>query len=439
MKSRFVIFIIIALMLSSCGSFSQQRRNTPTEEPATITPTLVTSVDEPSENETGEETQMFASQTSDNFRIGTRVTTQVSPGMILFINEHYSYVMTPILSEEARNAIQGPDLILYRSIQGTWEGFSQFDWEHINATETMFEHHDGERILTLWNSWLMNADDLVDPNASDAMDHWLNYYAVTASEQIYEYGYDGLFIDSASHRLCDSAVRGKMPDDYNAEEWYQGRVEGLAFIKSYLPDKSVIFNGLHSRAGAENSLSNTDGGMWETFAFKPQSGEYQGVDAWQEVIELTAKHNHDKAIVLVVKEQPDLNNDIQKRVFSVASYLLVSNENVIFSMTNLAHAESNTSLYYPEYTLDLGTPLGDYSFSEEQGYAIRQFEKGFVLVNPYEDRTLTYELEGEYLQVVPVGGGEVSADGGWEGSLAYEPVFGQIELPPLSGMLLVNP
>jgi len=376
---------------------------------------------------------------SDNFSIGARITTRISPEQVDFVNQHYDYVMTSILDEAARDAIQGPDLILYRSIQGTWSDFDQFDWEHINATETMFEHHQGERILTIWNSWLMNADDLVEPDDPDAMSHWINYYAVTAAEQIYEYGYDGLFIDSASHRLDKSAVNNVMPDDYNAEEWLQGRVEGLAFIKSYLPDKPVVFNGLHSRAGAEDSLANTDGGMWEVFAFKPQTGEYQGIAAWLEVMELTARNNSEKSIILVVKEQPGLDEDIKKRVFVVASYLLVSNENVIFSMTNMAHAESNSLLYYPEYSLDLGAPLGDYTITDDQSYASRHFENGFVLVNPSEGQTVTYEMDDEYLRVVPVGGEEVPEDGEWEGWLEYEPVSGQIELPPLSGVILMKP
>ena len=437
MKTKSALFLLLAILLSGCAMQGNTQNTTPVVLPTAL-PTLEPENDSPPQ--ITPETPVPATDflPSDNFRIGTRVTTQISPAMIEFINEHYAYVMTPILSEEARNAIQGPDLILYRSIQGTWEGFNQFDWAHIDATEGMFEHHHGERILTLWNSWLMNADDLVDADAPDAMDHWINYYAVTASEQIYEYGYDGLFIDSASHKLSESAVLGKMPDDYDAEEWYRGRVEGLAFIKSYLPDKSVVFNGLHSRAGAENSLANTDGGMWEVFAFKPQSGEYFGEEAWREVIELAARNNKEKNIILVLKEQPDLDHDIQKRVFTVASYLLVSNGNVILSMTSLEHVDSPQPLYYPEYSLDLGKPLGDYTFTED-GYAIRKFENGLVLVNPSAVQTVSYVLDQEYLRVIPAGGGEVSPDGSWEGSLTYEAVSGEVELPPLSGQFLLYP
>ena len=157
------------------------------------------------------------------------------------------------------------------------------------------------------------------------------------------------------------------------------------------------------------------------------------------MLELTARNSNDKSIVLVVKEQPGLDEDIQKRVFVVASYLLVSNENVIFSMTNLAHAKTNSLLYYPEYTLDLGKPLGDFEIASDQSYASRAFEKGLVLVNPHEDRTVTYPLDGDYLKVIPSGSGLVPDDGNWHGELDYQLVSGALELPPISGVILITP
>ncbi len=430
MKRWVLLSLSFALFISGCSL--RGGKNTPVQEPP---PAEIPTEIPVAKN--GEEAPEFSSLPSDNFNIGARLATQASPGLLDFVNQHYSFLMTPILGENARQSIYGPDLILYRSIQGMWDKSNQFDWEHISANENMFEHHQGERIFTIWDAWLMNTDDMVAADDPDALNHWINYYALTASEQIYEYGYDGLFIDSASHKLNPAAVSGNMPDDYDVAEWYTGRVEGLAFIKSYLPDKTVIFNGLHSRAGAEDSLANTDGGMWETFSFKPGSGEYQGLELWQEAIELTARHS-DKGVVLVVKDQPGLDNDIQKRVFSVGGYLLVSNENVIFSMTNSEDQATDLPYYYPEYTLDFGAPLGAYAVSEN-GLYTRTFENGIVLVNPYPDQTLTYELTQPYQQAHPVGGGVISADGSWEGSIEYTTVSGQVELPPLSGMLLINP
>ena len=375
--------------------------------------------------------------TSDNFRIGVGIKKQISSAQTEFINRNFAYVMTPFLSTEVRTAFSEPHLILYRSIQGTWEGFSHFDWEHIDAHENMFLHHNGERILTIWNSWLMNPNDLVSPDDKDALDHWINYYAVTASQQVLQYQYDGLFIDSASHALHPGAVRRKMPDDYDKETWYQGRVASLAFIKSYLPDKIVVFNGLHSQTGEETSLANTDGGMWETFAFRPGTGEYQGEENWQAAIEMTARNNDTKLINLVVKEQPNLFEDIQKRVFSVASYLLVSNSNTIFSMTDKGHIQTKGIPYFPEYKINLGHSLGEYTI--EDNLYLREFENGIVLVNPSAGKAVSYKLDQEYRRVIPVGGGEVAPNGDWQGSLSYEAISGTIELPPVSALILLLP
>ena len=370
-----------------------------------------------------------------NIHVGTRISYRISNAQIDFINNHYDFVMTPFLSQEVRESIQEPKLILYRSIQGTWTNFDHFDWEHINAHENMFCHHRGKRILTIWDSWLMNPNDLVDPSASDAMDHWINYYAVTASRQVYEYNYDGLFIDSASHKLSPGAVNGVMPDDYDPQTWRDGRVAALKFIKSYLPDKSVVFNGLHSDAGAEESLANTDGGMWEVFAFEPRTGRYYGRQKWLEVMNLVQNYGYEKTIVLVTKEQPGLTKDIQKRLFVVASYLLVSNPNLIFSMTDF---DSIRELqYYPEYDVDLGDPLDEF-FVNQDGLYIRQFQHGLVVVNPSETGTSSFIFEGSYQQVIPVAGGAIGENGVWDGALQYEDVQEEIVLPPVSGVLLVT-
>ena len=414
------LFLCLALLACSLNT----ALSTPAQSPsATLPPTASL-------------TPSTESLTSPNFRLGARVTRSLTPAQIAFLNRNFYDVMTPYLSEEVRQTIRQPQLFLYRSIQGTWEGFTQFDWAHIDAHESMFLHHDGRRIRTIWNSWLMNPGDFVDEDTPDALDHWINYYAITAAAQVHDYGYDGLFIDSASHWLNPHAVNGVMPDDYDLGRWHDDRVRALRYIKMQLPDKVVIFNGLHNQHGAEDSLAYTDGGMWETFAFRPRKGDYLGEASWQAAIELTERHP-DKFIALIVKEQPNLNTDIAKRLFAVGSYLLVSRDKVVFSMTDAEHPNSHALLYYPEYTLDLGAPLAAYSRTEA-GLYLRRFERGMVIVNPSADRTLTCTVPDGSFRVIPVGGGEVGPEGDWEGSLTYRPISGEVALPPVSALLLVD-
>lgn len=374
--------------------------------------------------------------TSPNFHLGARVTRRLSAAQLAFLNRNFDAVITPFLGEDVRRSVTGPRLLLYRSIQGTWEGFTQFDWPYIDAHENMFLHHRGQRIKTVWDSWLMNPGDFVDESAPDALEHWINYYAVTAARQVQQYGYDGLFVDSASHWLNPHAVNGVIPDDYDLNRWHDDRVRALTYIKAQLPDQVVIFNGLHNQHGAEDSLAYTDGGMWETFAFRPQQGTYLGEEAWQTALTLPLRHP-DKFIALVVKEQPNLNADMQKRLFAVGSYLLVAGEKVLFSMTDAEHPQTNALVYYPEYTLNLGAPQGAFTRTE-QGLYIRVFEKGLVLVNPSAAQARTCTLSGSYFEVVPVGGGEVAGNGTWQGSLTYKAAPTQVTLAPVSALLLVT-
>ena len=372
---------------------------------------------------------------------GIRVSYYISDAQIAFINSHYNYLITPFLSQEIRDEITGPKLLLYRSIQGTWEDFDQFDWNFITSNENMFCHSDSAvqdtttRIITIWGSWLMDGNDLVDISIPDAMKHWVNYYAVTASGQVIAFGYDGLFIDSAGHKLSPGAVYGIMPWDYSDESWRDGRYAALSFIKSYLPDNQVIFNGLHSGNGADSSLNFTDGGMWEDFTYDINDGHYKGLNKWLAAINCLNTHKDSSSLVLVVKK-PGLKDDMQARIFSTASFLLVTNENTVLSLSDYTY---NTSIqFYPEYEIDLGAPLGDLEMTDDSLF-IRRFENGISIVNPLENETKTFEAGAGYFEVVPAGGGIIDTTGYYDGYLTYRlPDSSSIDIPPVSAVILID-
>jgi len=371
---------------------------------------------------------------------GVRISYYVTEEQISFADSLFDYVMTPFLNSYVRNSFTRSQLFLYRSIQGTWDSVNHFDWNYINMHENMFCHTDSTiqnldtRIKTIWASYLMQADDMVEPTAPDALTHWINYYAVTASQQVYEYNYDGLYIDSASHLLkSEWLVDGILPWNYSPQTWRIARYNSLKFIKSYFPDKTVVFNGLHSGNGADSSLSVTDGGMWEDFAFSANTGEYKGLGSWLRAINCMLKNRDSSKLILVVKK-PGLMNDLQARIFSVASYLLVENENTIFTASDYAY---DTLLqYYPEFEIDIGNSSIELHVNSDTLF-YREFENGLVLVNPTTTESKTYNLSHGYYKIVPYGGGFVSQDGLCEGGLSYENVSeGIIELPPISAVIL---
>lgn len=372
---------------------------------------------------------------SDNFTIGASASEPLTSSQMEFLNQHFAYFFTPILANELRDAVKGPELYLYRNIQGVWEDSSHFDWVHINGIETMFCHNEGARIQTLWGSWLMDPADVVYESAQDAHAHWVNYFATTSARQVYEHDYDGLFLDSAAHRLNEEILLGPLPEGYNDEDWGRDRSASLAFVKACLPDKGVCFNGLHSGGGAEESLSLVDGGMWETFCYYPLTGEFAGLSRWFEVISLTERRRAESKISLVGKKS-GLTADIPARVFLTASYLLVSHPNVTLYMIDLDDKQGNAIFYYPEFSLDLGQALGDIILHDDT-YATRDYEYGRVIVNPNEEASISYELSETMLRALPWGGGLVQADGAWEGGLEFESVSGSIELSPVSALILV--
>lgn len=370
-----------------------------------------------------------------NIGLSIQTSTSITDELLEIVNNEYGSVIIATLNQQIRDWVVKPQLFLYRSIQGTWSNFNQFDWSHIDSHENMFCHHNGERIKTIYDSWLMAGTDMVEPNSSDALEHWINYYAVTASQQVNSYDYDGLFIDSAAHFVNPYVVSDKMPDNYDEEEWRQARIEALAYIKSQLLNKTVIFNGLHGGHGSEESINNTDGGMWETFAFNTQNGKYKGKDSWLKAIELTEQYKNNSFISLVAKKDR-MTADIASRMFVTASYFLVWSENVFLGLVDMKINSNGEFVYYPEYRINLGNPLGSYSMND--GVYFREFEDGIVIVNPSEDETLTFLLNSSYEKIIPFGGGLIRMDGRWEGSLSYEDISGSIELAPTTGLILLK-
>jgi len=377
---------------------------------------------------------------------------EITPVQIDFINSHYNYVRTVYESTAIRSAIQGPDLILYSLINEIMEGHRSFDYDHIYAHENMFLHspdstYENNRILTPSNAWLMNGYDMVEPDDPDAMDHWINLYANRSAQDVKDYDYDGLFIDSPTYTLSTFWTGGLYPltEEYTHESYTQARYEAIAYVKSLLPDKIVIANGLHGGSVAEPSLDILDGGMWELFLFLPHSheeepAEYWGKDKFIEVIELVDRHKHNKTIRLVSKYD-NLVNSIQTRVFIIASYLLVSNENVTITMVHLPVEDfdfgDNRIGFPPEFAINMGKESGRY-YTEGELYK-RDFQYGFVLVNPNETESYTYTLDKTYLKVTPQGLGYLFTDGTFErGSLVYTPTSREITLPPMSGMILID-
>jgi len=125
MKKGILILFVVSLLISGCSLGKKQKSPVPitlevVEEITSLPSTAIPEVTSETVN----------SLRSDNFRLGASVNPTTTEEQLSFINANYDFVMSHYLHEIVREAVQGPDLILYRSIQGTWEGFNHLDWEH---------------------------------------------------------------------------------------------------------------------------------------------------------------------------------------------------------------------------------------------------------------------------------------------------------------------
>jgi len=136
-------------------------------------------------------------------------------------------------------------------------------------------------------------------------------------------------------------------------------------------------------------------------------------------------------------KKPYLTADVQARTFILASHFLVANENVMLSMADTDYGFYGELLYYPEYGIDMGSPSGGYSITANGTYK-KRFESGLVLVNPDDSESKKYELDGSYDVAIPVGGGLISTGGTCDGSLSYDAADCELELPAVSGIILMN-
>lgn len=165
---------------------------------------------------------------------------------------------------------------------------------------------------------------------------------------------------------------------------------------------------------------------------RSEDGTYYGEEKWQEAIRLADIYGNEKYICLVSKKA-GFTEDVSARMFVFASYLLVSHPSVILYISDLSYG-TKVILYYPEYEVDLGNPLGTYS--ERDGVFERRFEKGRVLVNPSASTSRTIPLDVLCEKIIPVGGGIVPPNGLWQGRLITQPVSQTLEIPPVSGVVL---
>jgi len=228
----------------------------------------------------------------------------------------------------------------------------------------------GQRITSDGNYYAM------DPGNEEYRAFWLE----RAKEIQDQYQWDGIFIDNAEGSLSKFKRKMVILANYPDDESFQSAVEGfLAYLDQnyFSPEGRPVIANIVEMEDNEvwfRYLQHLDGAMLENFAV--DWNNYYSQKEWVEQISMLAKtQSMKKSILLIAQGSKD---DLQKELFSFATYLLLSDGDTSFRYTN--YESYREVWWYDNYEINLGRPTG--SMYVEDGIWIRDFEKGSVQVDP---------------------------------------------------------
>ena len=231
----------------------------------------------------------------------------------------------------------------------------------------------GERVVLKWEDQQFY---FMDP----ANEGWQNFLIERIRLAQQTYGWDGVFMDNMDASLGRFTRNGiqlaKYPGNTSLQKAHSAllaRVRNelagpggypLFANITYLEDPSVFFE----------YMQYLDGAMIEDFAVDWTF--YHSAATWQSQMDFIDKaQNYGRKFILVAQ---GTQNDQQRQVFALASYLLINNGNLYFRYTNQEYYRY--SWLYDNYQVKLGSPLG--VRYQSQGFWLRDFEHGQVRVNP---------------------------------------------------------
>lgn len=247
---------------------------------------------------------------------------------------------------------------------------------------------------------------------------WLRNYITQITNNFSKYGYNCLFEDDCIYKVSSWTVDAFTGIDYDDISWKQSLYNFMDSIKVAISPKKAYFNGLYAW-GSDSLLLHSDGGMTEGFVCMHWQPYYANFNNWKLHcnLGLTAQNNYKKEWMAL---GGILNNDPRARMHVLCSYLLVEGE---LSMLGNANNYQDFA-HYPEFDISLGKPLDSalsnidelrYFYSNDSiPYYKRNFENGFVVVNPNPNKSIVLNNIEGYLNLsvdakTTIEGGRISS------------------------------
>jgi len=335
------------------------------------------------------------------------------------------------LANEAANILKSKntDIILLAHMDSRELRRKQILYVECNKNEGLFDHtvetYTAEnRILSIdKESFLMNVSN---PDWSDKIIVWFKNLSSA---------YNGIMLDNGTSSLFLRKYNGK-PYWFTGEGYRVAMNAHLSRIKSRLPDKTIIYNGISDGYLYDHYGDSLDGGVCEGFASGPTHAKVDPMWVERSVNTLLSK----SALGNIVIAAPKSNGRFKpgERLFVMACYLISMHP--LHTYYILFEKPQGQLTWYPEYHLDLGNPrhqpvkMSD--MLDASGLYIREFTRGKVLVN-ISDSPKSYTLSESYWEITFTGGGLIDKGGRYSGKLlsTYKPK-GSVAIPAGSALIL---
>jgi hypothetical protein len=273
---------------------------------------------------------------------------------------------------------------------------------------------------------------------------WPDYWVSTATRRMRANQNDGVFADSATIDILFGQVTPpyRWFNDITAckNDWITSLDQYGTYCTNALHAQPEKFTYLPNLGGLITGWDTTDygfgdGGMNEGFALS-HSGEYYAPDDWK--LQMNRLLTLNRAGKILICQSYIQDRALDDRWFVVGSYLLIKGHKTYLNMF-----AGSTLSWYPEYAVALGPyreePAADVSAYWQAAWGVyrRDYQHGFVLVNPSAAPVRISALGGTYKLVGTQGGGPVPATGEAPGTLTTTSVT-SVLIPAHSARVLLK-
>ncbi|MBK7974211.1 MAG: endo alpha-1,4 polygalactosaminidase [Deltaproteobacteria bacterium] len=245
-------------------------------------------------------------------------------------------------------------------------------WDEVLAADLLWPGPSGQPVTQTQFGWYWL--DITTPEKQAA---WVAILVETLNEYL-AIGYDGIYFDNVG--IIDPSLINEFPADYTDASYYADVGAVLAGMRAALPGVKFLINsytgGQPAGLRGLEYLPYTDGMSFEAFSMKA-STKFMDAGRWlQQLGDFAYVVAQGKLTIAMDYMQV---GDLQRRMWSLASYLLVNSQH---SYHRIAGTNVQADLQqYPEDQLDLGTSLG-LPVARLDGLTEGLYSGGKIVANP---------------------------------------------------------